>query len=245
MVILVAAEAVVLVLLTVLVAGLLRSHGVILRALHELGVNLDPSDGDHEHDHAAPVGMPVRAPRRGGAPDIAGTTPAEEAVAVAVSAVEGRTLLAFLSSTCLTCRSFWHDLGAPDRLGLPPGVRIVVVTKAVGDEDRPLVARLAPAGVTVVMSTEAWADYGVPVAPYFVLVDGPAGGVVGEGAAPTWERGRALMAQALDERPQPPADRSRLWPSDAARAARADEELLSAGILPGDPRLHPRRQEPA
>ena len=39
---LVVALAVVVGLLTVLVIGLLRSHADILRALHELGVDLDP-----------------------------------------------------------------------------------------------------------------------------------------------------------------------------------------------------------
>ncbi len=36
--------SVVVVLLAVLVAGLLRSHAEILRALHQLGVGLDPAD---------------------------------------------------------------------------------------------------------------------------------------------------------------------------------------------------------
>ena len=39
-------EAVVILLLAVLVVGLLRSHAEILRALHDLGVNLDDDSGD-------------------------------------------------------------------------------------------------------------------------------------------------------------------------------------------------------
>ncbi len=42
MAVLVALFAVVLALLALLVAGLLRSHAEILRALHQLGVNMDP-----------------------------------------------------------------------------------------------------------------------------------------------------------------------------------------------------------
>ena len=42
MAVLVTIEAVVIVLLAVLVAGLLRSHADILRALHELGVSESP-----------------------------------------------------------------------------------------------------------------------------------------------------------------------------------------------------------
>ena len=38
------------------------------------------------------------------------------------------------------------------------------------------------------MTSEAWDDYGVPVSPYFVLVDGPSGRVVGEGAGTSWEQ---------------------------------------------------------
>ena len=46
MAVLVAIEAVVLVLLTVLVAGLLRSHAEILRRLHTMGAGLDPDAAD-------------------------------------------------------------------------------------------------------------------------------------------------------------------------------------------------------
>ena len=47
------------------------------------------------------------------------------------------------------------------------------------------------------MSTEAWHDYNVPGAPYFILVDGPRGAVVGEGTATTWERVQNLIGQAV------------------------------------------------
>src|ERR1035437_9224999 len=60
MVALVIILTVVVLLLTVLVAGLLRSHADILKALHELGVGVgDPvgeavggQNGDHRHDHS-------------------------------------------------------------------------------------------------------------------------------------------------------------------------------------------------
>jgi hypothetical protein len=47
-----------------------------------------------------------------------------------------------------------------------------------------------------------------------------------------------LLSQALSDGPQPRAPR-RTPSTDRAREARADEELLSAGIGPGDPRLYP------
>ena len=37
----------------------------------------------------------------------------------------------------------------------------------------------------------------MPYAPYFVYVSGPAGRVVGEGVAATWEEVRALVANAV------------------------------------------------
>jgi uncharacterized membrane protein len=46
MAVLVTMLAVVLALLALLVAGLLRSHAEILRALHQPGVNLDPAPDD-------------------------------------------------------------------------------------------------------------------------------------------------------------------------------------------------------
>jgi len=152
MVALAAAEAVVLVLLTVLVAGLLRSHGVILQALHELGVNLDPSAVGHGHRHGAPAGVPERSPRASGAPGVAGVTPGGDALAVTVALPGTWTLLAFLSGTCLTCRTFWQDLGTPGRTGLPRAVRVVIVSKSAGEEDRAVLAGLAPPTVPAVMS---------------------------------------------------------------------------------------------
>ena len=72
MAVLVTLLAVVLGLVVVLVAGLLRSHAEILRALHDLGVDLDPA--------AAPTSAPIRSiPLTAGPPrtatDVSGTTP--------------------------------------------------------------------------------------------------------------------------------------------------------------------------
>lgn len=74
-------QTAVVVLLAILVAGLLRSHADILRALHDLGVGLgDPSTsaGDGEPPRLQ-LDPPQRLP---GAPaaDLAGTTPSGDAV---------------------------------------------------------------------------------------------------------------------------------------------------------------------
>jgi hypothetical protein len=94
------------------------------------------------------------------------------------------------------------------------------------------------------MSTEVWEHYDVPAAPYFVYVSGPAARVVGEGTAQTWAQVRTLVYTAVaDGTTAPPS--SNLSPpwrkarADAEREQRVDVELSRAGILPGDPRLHP------
>src|SRR5262245_6008448 len=100
MAVLVAIEAVVLVLLTVLVAGLLRSHAEILQRLHAMGAGLDP---DSEIDVAAPISLRPRGDlptrRIGLAPahDVVGAGLRGAALHVPVVDVRHRTLLAFLS----------------------------------------------------------------------------------------------------------------------------------------------------
>ena len=226
-------------LLGVLVVSLLRSHAEILRRLHEI----DPAYGGHDgHEHGpTPVEMGVRPgvalPREHETPahDVTGTTPAGEEVGLALLGARTSTLLAFLSSGCMTCLDFWHEFATD--VALPQGVRLVVLTKGPEQESTSRVAELAPPGVTVVMSTAAWVDYEVPMAPYFILVDGPSGSVKGEGAASSWPQLVDLMGQALDDGG---SRRGRRSPAGAAeREQRIDRELAAAGIQPGDPSLHP------
>jgi hypothetical protein len=224
----VAIQAVAIVLLGVLVVGLLRSHAEVLRKLHQLGAGLDPD--------ATPGGVttPLPAPVRRSAAtgfDVAGATPADEAVRIGVVGARQSTVLAFLSSGCLTCGSFWDTFAGPDRLGVPGGARLVVVTKGPEIESPSRIRELAPRAFPVVMSTEAWQEYQVPHTPYFVYVDGPTGRIIGEGSAQTWDQVVSLWSQAL-------ADDASLA---AGGEARADRELLEAGIHPGHESLHPRR----
>lgn len=251
MTVLVVLTLVVVAILTVLVAGLLRSHAEILRSLHELGAGVgDPSEGP------AAAAAPPRAPfetRAGVAPprstmlagdgsaarghDISGITPAGDATGVSVR-VPGQTLVAFLSSTCSTCAHFWQAFAGPGP-ALPPGMRVVAVTKGEQEESLSAVRAVAPQHVPVVMSSEAWRDYEVPVSPYFVLVDGASGAVVGEGAATTWEQVAGLIgASAADARALQVAPVGPHGPM-ADRAARVDADLTAHGLLPGDPRLYP------
>ena len=224
----VAVQAVAILLLGVLVVGLLRSHAEILRKLHELGAGLDP---DATPGVTTPLPAPVRRTAATGF-DVAGASPTDEAVRIGVVGARQSTVLAFLSSGCLTCGSFWDTFAGPDRLTVPGGARLVVVTKGTEIESPSRIRELAPPAFPVVMSTEAWLEYQVPHTPYFVYVDGPTGRIIGEGSAQTWDQVVSLWSQAL-------ADDASLA---AGGEARADRELLQAGITPGHESLHPRRR---
>jgi len=238
---LVLALAVVVALLGYLVVALLRSHAEVLRRLHEI----DPAGehgGSHAHaDGPQPLEFGVRPgvalPRESDTPahDLLGVSPWGETSAVGVIGSPASTLIAFLSSGCLTCLEFWRAFAAEDHL--PSDIRLVVVTKGEEQESVSTVAELAPPGVTVLMSTQAWNDYEVPMAPYFILVDGQQSAVVGEGAASSWKQLVDLMGQARADTAGPAAQRRPMNAAD--REARIDRELAAAGILPGDPSLVP------
>jgi hypothetical protein len=247
--------AVAVVLLAFLVAGLLRSNAEVIRILHGMGANLDPSSPGDPTQAAgdAPIALSARpTPERPAATDIidlTGTTPTGDAVSLAVTGVRHDTLIGFLTSGCQTCRGFWDAL-RDGSTPVPGGARLVLVTRGSEAESPAAIANLAGPDLPVVMSTEAWEHYDIPYAPYFVYVSGPAGRVVGEGVAAGWEEVRKLVANAVADgttsppgHPTPPAQtapgsraRSR---ADRARDDAVDRVLEAAGIRPGDPRLHP------
>jgi hypothetical protein len=224
-------ESVVLVLLVFAVTGLLRSHGEILRRLHALGAGLDP-DADDETAVLRPRGD---RPGLGRAADLSGASLRDDAVSIAVVGVRHRTLLAFLSSGCLTCRGFWDAFARPAALGLPADVRLVVVTKDAAEESVRVVRDLAAPDLAVVMSSAAWEEYAVPGSPYFALVDGRAGRVIGEGTGASWAQVQSLLAHATADEPGRPGTSGG---GAAATEARIDQELLAHGIGPGDARLY-------
>jgi hypothetical protein len=244
MAVLVTVFAVVVALLAVLVAGLLRSHAEILRSLHELGVDLDP-DSDAQ-SFAVPAAVSSRAsvtPRADASPrpvsDISGVTPTGDAASIAVSGARHHTLLAFLTSGCSTCADFWSEF-ADTRLKVPGGARLVVVTKGNDAESPGRLRKFTPPDVPVVMSSEAWDAYDVPVAPYFVFVDGPNSRIVGEGAAATWRNLAGMMEQAVEDAGLDTGRRRRRRGEDSrSRELEVDRALLAAGIEPGHPSLYP------
>ena len=236
MVALVSVETVLLVVLLVLVAGLLRSHAELLR---RLGPEAQDAD-ERQPARAAQVREPTggAAPRRP-APALRGLTPTGDAVALDFAhAGDTLTLLAFLTTGCATCAGFWETLAEPR---LPEGVETVIVAHGSERERVARVAALAPDGVPVLMSSQAWLDYEVPGAPYFVLA-GRA--ILGEGVASTWPALASLVRDAIEEEHEAgaalpvtrvPAGRS----SSTTRAHRIDETLSAGGIGPDHPSLFP------
>ncbi|HLH27645.1 MAG TPA: hypothetical protein VKW77_01940, partial [Acidimicrobiales bacterium] len=158
------------------------------------------------------------------------------------SSGDGLTLLAFLSAGCATCGAFWSAFHRPAQVGFPAEVRLVVVTKGPEHESPQEVSALASQGLTVVMSSEAWTDYEVPGSPFFALVDGAGGRRIGEGVANHPAQVAELVRRALLDAggggAAPSGRRSRGLDGPARERAN-DRELLTAGILPGDPSLYP------
>jgi hypothetical protein len=237
MTIVVTVLTVVVAVLALLVAGLLRSHAVILRRLHELGAGLD---GSVDATARAPdLGLPHPPSVTEGraAADLAGVGPHGEAQAVRVAGTRHDTILAFLSSGCTTCQAFWEDL----REAVPPrGARLIIVTKGTEAESPVAIADVAPANVTVLMSSQAWDDYEVPGSPYVVHVDGASGRVRGEGTGPNWAQVERMLLQGAGDLDAQRAGAGRKAAADAEREQEVDRVLLAAGIEPGDPSLYTR-----
>lgn len=225
------AEGVAVALLGLLVAGLLRSHADILRALHELGASLDPGRPEPGSARRGPQPISLApVPGAGPAHDLVGETLDGADAAVAVAGTRHDTLLAFLSTGCHTCQPFWTAF-ADGAAGLPEAARLVVVVQT--EESESALRRLAAPGLTVVRCSAAWEAYQVPGSPHFVYVDGPRARVVGEGTASTWPQVLDLLGQARADA----AARHQPAPDPRDNAERIDLELAAAGIGPGHPSL--------
>jgi len=251
------AEGVAVVLLGVLVLGLLRSHALILKALHELGAGLElEKDAGTGVTTATTGGSPgpvpvelengvVPATRKDStrAHDIVGTDLERSERSVAVTTPGSRTLLAFLTSGCSVCQTFWEEF--QHGVDVPGDGRLQVVAKGPEEESVPSLRSLA-GDIPVVQSSAAWVDYDIPGSPYFVYVED--GRVTGEGSATTWPQVRDLMAQGVSDSEDARAAAGRTGPGQLVGEAlgrgerdsvpRMDDELLAAGIRPGDPSLY-------
>lgn len=231
---LVAAETVLIALLLVLVAGLLRSHAEILRRLHGLEAVADDLEIGREGSGAGDLADEAVAPlRTAGAPasSIDATTLAGDAVRIGF-APGSETLVAFLTSGCSVCGELWGELGAAVH-GPLAGMRVVVVAKDRKLESVSKLRRLAPEGVVVVLSSQAWEDFGVPASPYFVHV-GRDGDIAGEGVSSSWEGVASLLNDARADI----AEHRSGGADGPARMRRAEDELERAGVGPEDPSLY-------
>lgn len=247
MVVLVTVETLILVLLSLLVAGLLRSHAEILRRLGAAG-EASPSESVSSSGAASvPASVEsVPAPRRQAAraPDITGRTLEGDPVQVAPAGGSQSSLIAFLSSGCATCQGFWEAFQPEVRQPVPGDARLILVTRDSSHESPSRLRELVPADLPLVMSSRAWEAYEVPLTPYFVYVDGPTGRIAGEGAAEAWPQIVSLVRDALSD-----AEMARNGKAGGAggngasvngigRLRRADDELRAAGIGAGHPSLY-------
>jgi hypothetical protein len=219
-------EGVVIILLAVLVAGLLKSHAEILRQLNALGVGEDGS---------VTVGTPQTRPKTTGfekapASTLTGVDVSGSSLSVSLEHGRGNTLLAFLSSGCLSCETFWHEFNGD--FDLPtPDTRTVIVTKGPNSESPAKIRELAPSRLPLLMSDDMWDTFRVPMTPYFLLVDG-AGLVIGEGAASSWRHLLGLLRQSAADAANP------IHLDTEGRRQFTDIQLRSAGVNPGDPSLY-------
>lgn len=234
------ALAVVIALLGMLVIGLLRSHADILRRLESMGAGLE---GEHAHGSQ----QLTLTHRRSQVTDrnISGMTPDGEPLVVSLGASPDPTLLAFLSTTCSSCTPFWEGLASSLMHFGGHRHRVLIVTLGESEESPTRAQSMATGSADVVMSSQAWSEFEVPGAPYFVLVEGGTGQIVGEGSAMTYEALEEFLRDSTNDR---------LWDRRAGSAgagptveeeSRIDAELREAGIEPNDPRLYPNRDDAA
>jgi hypothetical protein len=233
MTVLVLLETVLLVVLTVLVAGLLRAYATVLKRLHRL----DGGEPDNQF-RLEPAAAPVQSRDDWTTGhDVAGESVQGELVSARVVGVEHDTVLLFLSSGCTSCAVFWDELSRP--VLLPAATRLVIVTQGEEVDSRAAIAELAPSDVDVIMSTAAWQEYEVPGSPHVVYVEGQTGRVRGEGTGQSWGQVAQLLASATGDSTYLTGDRTSGKPRrDSETEAAVDRELMAAGIYPGDARLY-------
>ncbi|MGI9017390.1 MAG: hypothetical protein ACR2HR_09875 [Euzebya sp.] len=232
--------AIVVSLLAVLVVGLLRTHAEVLRALEDLGAGLGTDGPGPRRRRDAQPGPTAKTGRQ--AANITGQTLGGGTQAIRVADTGHDTLLLFLSSGCLTCHGFWDALRQPGGLGLPTRIRVIAVTKDLDQESPSALSQVMPtSGAQLICSSQVWADYAVPGSPYAVLVGGREGRVIGEGTGGSWDQVANLLAQATGDLAYVGEDTARTVKSgrDMAVERDTDEELLAAGIRPGDRSLYP------
>lgn len=212
----VTALAVVVVILGGVTALLAQSHRVLLQRLDAAEAALA---------RAARSTEPARATGRrkvvgSVVPPIVGHTLDGQPVTRELSQTH-RTLIAYLSSSCHTCATFWKQFR--DESPITDDLDVVIVTKDARIEQVEAIADLAPSDVDVVLSSAAWETVGVPGSPWFIAVAAGTSIVDGAMTATSWRQlSRALKLNALAE--------------DGVSAGE-NPQPTPAGYFPGDPRL--------
>lgn len=242
---LVVAETLLLSLLGLLVIALLRAYAHLERRVSEVEYGATQSEGGSTNSRMSPQipGPPSTngAQRATPAHDVVARTLWGDAVVLSFSGGGPNTLLAFLSSGCETCGNFWQAFNSTD--GLPADARLVVVTRDSAEESPSRLMSLTSPGLSVLQSSAAWREFNVPASPYFVYIDGDTGHVHGEGSAEQWHQVKSLLSDALLDSElargasggqkhahEAPAGEDLPRSPAAARAQRAEEALLDAGI---------------
>ena len=228
---LVVIEAIVIALLVVLVAGLLRSHADILRKLDSLGAGDDATNSIVRSSRPDIALTPMRT-EPASVTSISGPTPFGDTASVALAGSRGSVLLAFLSSGCSTCETFWKSFR--NGMDLPStDIRPVIITQGTESESPGDIRKKAPTDMTTIMSSEVWDAFRVPGTPYFQLIDADLGLVLGEGSAGNWSRLLDLIERAT-------GDSSSAGSATQRRQEDSDATLRAAGIDPGDPSMYRR-----
>lgn len=246
MTVLLVADTALLALVIVLVAGLLRSHAEILARLGPVEASDAGEPNEVDPNIASPANYADEQESK--APDIQGKTLDGKAVQYGLGPGGRTTLLAFLTSGCLSCEGFWKAFG--EGRDLPGGARLIVVTKDSSHESPSRLRKLREPGVAVVMSSNAWNSYEAVQAPFFAFVDGRSGTIKGVGSAGSWEQLLSLLNDAVDDialgeslrvenRRAGRQQKKRLARAERARkrAERAQRELAAAGITNDHPSL--------
>jgi hypothetical protein len=173
-------QCVVVGLLLLFVLGLLRGYAELMREVHDIKVQM--------------AGFPppnLSGQQRKAPAVISGKGPGGEARQLSISGHDSKVLLAFLSSTCMTCSTFLESLAD---LVMPEPLDKVVVVREPPLDSPDEVARRVKGGLVVIASDEAYSLFKVMGTPYFVLVDGGSGAVLGQGTAASLANLRALLA---------------------------------------------------
>lgn len=240
---LIVGETMLLALLAVVVVALLRSYGLLERRLDEMAEPSTARVGGEMSDRIP--GPPADASVGERAPDIVGQTVTGDSIHLGLSSGGPNTLLAFLSSGCLTCHTFWDAFDKGEE-PLPAEARLIIVTKDPAEESPSRLLELSPQGIPVIQSSAAWEAFEVPGAPFFVYVDGATGSVHGQGSAEQWHQIKSLLrdaildselAKGVRDGTTDVEDLKELSPA-AARAVRAERAMVAAGIPLDDPSFY-------